>query len=218
VESDPCDSLFQLQDSTGLCHIDPEGADVTPTDKSVWHGHDRYPQSHKPKQSKATGGMAKLTKILGSDLLSSGRYRYTEEHIYDGDPLYAIGLFKTVDYEAQKENKGEEIRNLLRQWKQDKTWLLQRYDLNRDGKIDPAEWEFARAAAKKQIEGEHKTLEKAPEIHLLAASNSARHPFLLSTLPQFDLVKRYRLKAGGTITLFFVAGALAIWLLNIRLL
>lgn len=218
VESDTSDSLFLIEDATGLCHIDPEGADVTPRDKNVWYGYERYPQKNPSTHQKAQGGMAKLAKILNTGLSVGGRYRYTEEHIYDGDPLYVIGHFKTVDYEDQRQNQAEERRALLRQWKQDRTWLLQRFDLNRDGQIDPAEWDLARSAAKRQVELEHKALEKAPEINLLAAGKSNRHPFLMSTMPEFDLVKRYRWKAVGTLSLFFITGILAIWLLNNRFL
>ncbi len=217
IESDTSDSLFQIRDNTGLCHIDPEGADVTPTDRSVWYGSSRYPHNRQPVTQRTTSGMAKLAGLLTTDISLGSRYRYTEERIYDGDPLYAIGLFKTVDYEAERENHGQETRDLLRQWKQDRAWLLQRFDLNRDGQIDPAEWELARKAAKKQIDFEHQDLQKRPTTHLMVASDSPRHPFLISTLPQFDLVKRYRLRAGGAITLFFVAGVIAIWMLNNRL-
>ncbi len=217
VESDTSDSLFQIKDDTGLCHIDPEGADVTPTDKSVWYGHQRYPNNRHPGTQRPTIGLAKLAAVLTTEISTGGRYRYTEEHIYDGDPLYAIGLFKTVDYEAERQNHTEETRALLRQWKQDRAWLLKRFDLNQDGQIDTAEWELARKAAKKQIDFEHQALQQNPEIHLMTVSDSARHPFLLSTLPQFDLVKRYRLKTAVAITIFFAAGMIAVWMLNTRI-
>ena len=47
-------------------------------------------------------------------------------------------------------------------------------------------------------------------------TNSHRHPYMLSSLPQFNLVRRYRLLATGSIAAFFIAGSLATWMITGR--
>ena len=46
--------------------------------------------------------------------------------------------------------------------------------------------------------------------------DSSSHPYLISTLPQFDLIKRFKLIAMGSITAFFVAGGISVWMFGTR--
>lgn len=217
VESDTSDETFLLEDETDHCLLDPEGAEVTPSDRSVWYGNERYPMNRQPdKQRVARTPLLKLIGLLNTDI-SGGRYRYTEEHIYAGDRLYAIGLFKSLDELDHRQHKAELMRELLRAWKQDRTTLLSRFDLNGDGQIDTREWALARKAAETQARMTHTEQQSNQIHHRLGSPETIRYPFLLSTLPEFELVRRYRLKAAGAITLFFAAGITAAWLLNLRL-
>lgn len=217
VESDTSDTLFLLEDETGHCLIDPEGAEVTPSDRSVWYGGERYPVNRSPgRQRVKQTPLLKLARFLNREI-STGRYRYTEERIYPGDPLYAIGQFKSLDDLDHRQSQSEWMRGLLREWKQDRTQLLARFDLNRDGEIDTREWDMVRHTAETQARLAHTEQQRQMIQHTLSSPNSSRHPFLLSTLADFELVRRYRLKAFGAITLFFIAGAAAVWLLGLRL-
>ena len=158
-----------------------------------------------------------MAKLLNTPVGFGNRYRYIEERIYPGDRLYTIGLFKTRDDLDHQLSRNEQVRELLRQWKRDKTGLLARFDLNRDGDIDPKEWELVRKAATAHAELEQPLLQARQDLHILRTTNSHRHPFLLSTLPQFSLVRRYRFKAFGAITVFFLSGALSIWMMGLRI-
>lgn len=217
VESDTSDGLFLLEDETGHCLIDPEGAEVTPSDRSVWHGNARYPLERQPRRQRV--GRTPLFRLLGAlnREICIGRYRYTEERIYPGDRLYAIGQFKSLDDLDHRQSRAELTRELLRQWKQDRAQLLARFDLNRDGEIDRREWETARKAAQTQARLELAEQQRELIEHTLSAPDSSRHPFLLSTLADFELVRRYRLKAFGAMVLFFISGTTAVWLLGLRL-
>jgi hypothetical protein len=217
VESDTSDETFLLEDETDHCLLDPEGAEVTPSDRSVWYGNERYPMNRQPnKQRVARTPLLKLVGLLNTKI-GGGRYRYTEERIYAGDQLYAIGLFKSLDELDHRQHKAELMRELLRAWKQDRTTLLSRFDLNGDGQIDTREWALARKAAETQARMTHTEQQNNQIHHRLGSPETIRYPFLLSTLPEFELVRRYRLKAAGAITLFFAAGITAAWLLNLRL-
>jgi hypothetical protein len=217
LESDTSDHLFLLDDGTGHCLIDPEGAEVTPSDRSVWYGAERYPLDHSPlRQRVQRTPLLQLARFLNQPL-GQGRYRYTEERIYPGDRLYAIGLFKSLDDLDHRQTRAELRRGLLGEWKRDRALLLARFDLNRDGTIDHREWEMARRAAETQARLAHAEQQRHLVPHTLSAPASSRHPFLLSTLADFELVRRYRLKASAAIALFFLGGSAAVWLLGLRL-
>lgn len=217
VESDTSDETFLLEDETDHCLLDPEGAEVTPSDRSVWYGHERYPMNRQPNKQRI--GRTPLLKLIGllNTEIGGGRYRYSEERIYPGDRLYAIGLFKSLDELDHRQHKSELMRELLREWKQDRTTLLNRFDLNGDGQVDTREWALARKAAETQARMSHAEQQANLIHHRLGSPETSRYPFLLSTLAEFDLVRRYRLKAIGAISLFFVTGIAAVWLLNLRL-
>lgn len=216
VESDTSDGLFLMTDDTGSCIIDPEGAEVTPNHRSTWYGSSRYP---------ATGntlpGQERSSKLFGITLTTvggtswSGRYRYTEERITPGAPFYAIGQFKThapLDLVAQRNLL---IREKLSNWKRDRPTLLQRFDLDRNGEINQAEWQVARTTAAKEATSEQDSLSVQQALHQLALPESNRRPFLLSTLPQFSLARRYRWKAVGSLLLFFTCGGVATWMMGV---
>ena len=215
VEGDTSDALFLLRDETGDCLLDPEGAEVTASDRTVWYGHSRYPHARPdPGKQRPQTTLRRVADLLNRDL-GGGRYRYTEERIYAGDRLYALGLFKSEDDLDQRQQQEEWVRGLLRAWKQDRAGLLARFDLNRDGEIDQREWEMVRRAAQRQAEVAQKE-QNVPSLHRLGATDSSSHPFLISTLPEFDLVRRYRWRAIGAISLFFLSGAGASWLLGLH--
>ena len=73
VDSGISDNLFLLEDATGMCVVDPEGATIKPSFSKTWTGPTQYPQ---------TGKLGS-----GSSLLSAGNYRYTEKRIGVGDEL-----------------------------------------------------------------------------------------------------------------------------------
>ena len=173
IDSAASDELFALEDESGRCIVDPEGAEVYPMITKRWYGDSARPARPDPRR-----------RFL------PGRYRYTEKRMHDGDPLYAIGHFRTR-YLSEQLDVDQETGDLLRQWKQDRASLLERFDSNRDGEIDLDEWEQVRAAARREIRAEHRELEARPGLSILSAPQG-RRPFLLGALPQHDLSARLR--------------------------
>ena len=218
LERESSEDLFLLRDNSGDCLIDPKGAAVTPRDRSVWYGNSRDPGGHRPKRVPVVNSpLLQWGKWLSVDVGFGGRYRYTEERIYPGDPLYAIGWFKSLDEIDHRRSRSELSRGLLRSWKRDQQGLLARYDSNSDGKIDPDEWEKVRQAAAQQAKQEHELQLQDQVIHTLSAPLSRRQPYLLSTLPEYNLVKQARLWAAGCLVLFFASGGSAVVMLGSRL-
>jgi hypothetical protein len=218
VDSGSSEHLFLLRDATGDCIIDPEGADVTSDQKDVWQGDREIAPTH--ASNKLPSGWKLLLK-LGQTINRTGaigsRRRYTETRIHHGDQLYGIGLFKTLDEVDHIQQRSEITRELLREWKRDNASLLFEFDRNRDGHIDQKEWEEVRHKAEKQAQAEQQQLIDGSILNTLSDTGSRQHPFLLSTLPEFDLVRRYRLFVTLATSAFFIGGATSVWLFSIKL-
>ena len=198
--------LFLLVDDTGQCVIDPDGAQVTPSVSDVWYGRSATPPRHIARNRRPWA--------IG---IATGRYRYKESRIHPGDPLYAIGLFKTLGGAGVEFTVHEAVREIVRAWKRNTTELLPKFDKNRNGSIDLAEWGAVREAARDhalKLRADHKNL---PPIHIMRATNDMRRPYLLSALTQPSLIKKYRLYAAGLMTTFFLAAIAFTWMLNARL-
>ncbi len=202
IRSGDSKALFLLRDETGQCIIDPDGALVTPSVKSVWYGSSRdWPY----------GTPAPTTRSL-----LGGRYRFTEHRILQLDHLYALGRFRTEGGGHHNPDIREEVRQLLNEWKQDQASLLERFDADGDGQINMQEWEQVRRAAEVEVQRQVRERQNGPETHILAKPVHGRRPYLLSTLPQDDLAARYRRYAIGSLVGFLLAGVAATWMLSVR--
>ncbi len=196
------DSLFLLVDDTGKCIVDPEGAEVTTSTRDVWYGNSRRPDRG------PVGGASRL--------LATGDYRYTEERMLPAEPLYALGLFKTVGGAGDLGNARDEVNAVLRAWKQDKKLMLERFDANADGAIDLTEWEGARKAAQADVVKARAERSAKGGTSLLMKPADRRRPYLLSVLPQTHLAKRFHWFAWGSLSAFFASGGVATWMLSVR--
>lgn len=188
VKQQTSGELFLLKDDTGRCVIDPDDADVITTDKRTWYKNHIVP----PR-------------------------RYTEELIIDNEPLYAIGLFKTLA-NVERQKLRQHVSQLLRHWKNDDpNNLLHDFDTNKDGELSPQEWEQVRLAAERQIRREHGQQEKMEQLNVLKSSPHKDQAFILSTISEEQLSWRYKSRALMSLTTFFISGSLAVWVFNIRL-
>lgn len=142
-----------------------------------------------------------------------GDHRYTEWLLCAGDPVYALGDFRTVGGANLQQDPEADIKALLALWKQDKGELRRRFDLNGDGDIDEQEWLLARQAAKREVLRQHETATLQPEVSVLRAPNDGR-PFLLSNLPPETLAKRYGLWALFHLAIFLAALGALPWVMQ----
>jgi hypothetical protein len=216
IEKGSSDHLFLLRDDTGDCIMDPEGATVTPAHTDSWYGHTRRPAFFAGSAGPGFGVMWGLAGLLGSQRPAGSSYRYTESRIINRDPLYAIGLFRSLDEINRMRQRDEITRDLLHDWKQDRAGLKLRFDRNRDGQIDATEWEQARTEAARQARTEQQQLLGDNLLHTMSDSGDRHTPYLISTLEQFDLVRRYRRFVYLSTVAFFSGGALCVWLLSLK--
>ncbi|MCI0505373.1 MAG: E3 ubiquitin ligase family protein [Gammaproteobacteria bacterium] len=199
IDSGASSDLFVLVGKTGRCVIDPEGAIVTPTVKRVWYG---------AKYEGADGD-----SVLGG---FGRRYRFTEERMHPGDALYAIGLFRSVGGHNEAFNTAEEVRALLKKWKQDQEKLLKHFDKNKDGRIDAHEWENVRKVAAYFVRKKQMNEKPRPVTHIMSKPENTRQLYLLSNKPQHELIKRYKIYAASSFAGFLGAGSFAAWMFLVR--
>ncbi len=139
-------------------------------------------------------------------------HRYTEQRISPGDRVYALGEFITR-MKQEGLSLTDEMGLLLNRWKADRAGLLARFDANRDGEIDLAEWEAARTAARRVVEPRYlKRTVEAQAIHTMQKPADGRI-FLISTDVQDSLAARFRWWSIVHVILFLgtAGGAVALY-------
>jgi hypothetical protein len=149
----------------------------------------------------------------GSTLnFGSREYRYFEERIYEHERLCLLGQFATHDAESGRDRPAE-VAALLSEWKQDPAALKERFDRDRDGHVSLAEWEHARAEAKRTVD-ERQPMESArTALHVLRRPDSDQL-FLIAAFPEGDVAKRYRRRALIAFVGFVAATFALGWLLQ----
>lgn len=183
VEQGSSEGLLRLCDATGECFIDPRGAEVVPARRDRWTGDRRHPRG------------LPSSRVLDW-LIGSRQYRYTEERLHLGEPLYAIGDFRTAGGGRQGFDLHASQAQVVREWKGTYAGLLQRFDNNRDGQLDQAEWGRVRLAAALEAEQRYRLSSgQQPQHQLVRPSESL--PFVLSSHGEEVLARRYRWHAIG---------------------
>jgi hypothetical protein len=204
IESGSSEVWLRLNDGTGDCLIDPRGAEVRPAIREVWQGSLRHPLG--PAKSG-------LLSWLGS----GKRYRYSEERLHVGQPLYAIGDFRSSGGGRQARAPDTAQSEVIREWKGDFNGLLQRFDTDRNGQLDEQEWSRVRLAAQLEAEDRHHQESSQPAQHHLGKPAESR-PFILANAGEDELARYFHWQAAGGAALC-LAGALATaWLLGVRVL
>lgn len=200
IESGSSDLCLRLDDGTGECLIDPRGAEIRPAVRETWQGNLRHPL-----------GPAKRG-LLG--LLTSGkRYRYSEERLHDGQPLYAIGDFRTLGQQGLDLLAAQ--GQVIREWKSDFTGLLRRFDSDGSGQLDEQEWARVRLAAQLEAEQRHQHSSAEPARHQMNRPDEVR-PFILANAGEDELARGFYWQAVAG-ALMCLAGALATaWLLGVQ--
>ena len=151
------EQVFELHDASGVCLVDPKGADVY---------------------------AAQRHEIIQND------HRYIEDVLFADKSIYVLGDLDAGTQAYTQAEISRQAGKLLTQWKQSKSRLLQRFDLNRDGEIDMQEWEQAREQAYAEVERQHSQQLKN-EQHLIAKPQNQRL-FLISGITPQALRQRYR--------------------------
>ncbi|MEM7540358.1 MAG: GIDE domain-containing protein [Pseudomonadota bacterium] len=207
VEKETSDDLFFIVDQTGRCVVDPEGASVTPGHKARWYGNNAVPGGLNPADTTMWG---RTTGQIGA------RYRYLEKRIEPGDPLYAIGNFMTRGETGNRVERATDIRELLREWKQDPA-KMREFDADQDGQIDVQEWETARKAAEQHVDQRNQAAERPPPIDMLCRTRDARRPFIIAAGTEADIIRKYTWSAYACVVVSLPGAIAFLWAIGIRL-
>ncbi len=92
----------------------------------------------------------KGAKVISSSQRSwaeFGKY-FSSKYIAHGAKMYVIGELRADGCAITSYNENAEVGSLLTTWKKDQTWLLEEFDVDQNGELDPEEWQSAVKRAK----------------------------------------------------------------------
>jgi hypothetical protein len=202
VESYSSDDMFLLDDGTGECVVDPQGARVHPSLRRTWYGSTQRPM-WTPQGSRRF------------NLFPFGTYRYSELLIGINTPLHVMGFYRTHSG-APVFDEAADVRELIAQWKREPEQLLKRFDANGDGEICMQEWQAVRKAAAEEVRRRHVDTAAAPDVSVVSRPRDGR-PFLLSAVPQATLVRRKKWTGWPLVGLAIYLGAVMVVVWESRL-
>lgn len=91
IRSEESEAGFRVEWEGKSVPVNPHGAEIVPTDKSEWKGGSAEPEDRNPQRflpSENVHGSGIQFEVSG---LGGSKYRYFEERIYDGDPVFVLG-------------------------------------------------------------------------------------------------------------------------------
>ena len=204
IQSDTSEAPFLLDDGTGQCLVNPRGAEVFPGATDVWYGPSEWPDVRIPNGTGIFGWLV--------DACMTDKYRYTEHRLQSNEHVCALGAFRSVGG-ASVENPDDAVAELLHQWKHDQGTLLARFDRDHDGSLNSAEWEQARAAARKQVLEGRAAEPLPPSVNVLGDPADGR-AFLLAVSDGETLAQRFRRRALAGVGGFVGSTAALTWMLT----
>lgn len=190
IEEGTSNQNFVIHDDTDACIVHPEGAEVMTAYSRTWYGNTPRP------------GQADKRNIL-LRILNSRRYRYIEKLIRVHDIIYALGSFGSSGGGRNIPDTHQMTGQVIREWRQNYSEILKRFDQDKNGEIDLQEWEVVREAARKEAEIRRQEMANLPTAHALSRTSDKHHPFIISTYSQKTLAKKFRCYA-----LFNLAGVM----------
>jgi len=176
---------FWLDDGTGRCIVDPEGAEVRALTRSTWTG----------ATAQALPGTRGEVMMVGDN-----DHRYTEHLILHGQTLYALGWFASLS--PLQASPHEEVRERIAAWKADPQ-QRRAFDANQDGELNMAEFEHLRQQAAATVEAERRERAAQPQTHVLRKPKNRL--FLLTTEPHDGLSRTLRWQAWAWLAAGVVA-------------
>jgi hypothetical protein len=178
VRESTSSSPLLLRDTTGACIVFPFRAEVTPTDKSQWTGASAEPTDRNPPRLGPTESTSTGVEVAGG---SSSRFRYSEERIYVGDPLFVLGEFIARMADEDEDEDDEAIDDDLaagdeQDGEDDRELDADAEDDDEDDGAGP-EWDDS-------SQSEELTKRAQQITRAFIARGTGARPFIMSTTPQ----------------------------------
>jgi hypothetical protein len=125
-----------------------------------------------------------------------------------GDQIWAFGEFATLGSIDPDLDTHHQIGELLELWKADRPELLRRFDLDKDGELNPQEWDLARAAARREVLRTQREALAASQAYVMRKPKSGK-PYLITDHDPDVLARQFGLSAivHGAV---FIATAVAL--------
>ena len=142
-----------------------------------------------------------------------GRFRHTEWKLLIDDPIYVLGEFRTLGGSRIELDTNRDLNGLLAEWKKDRTNLLRRFDLNKDGELDMQEWALARQAARREVSKLHRALRNDADVHTLCRPANGQL-YLLANVDPEKITRRYLWWSAFHLIVFFGAIVAVPWVLQ----
>ena len=200
IDGGVSEHLFLLEDETGTCVIDPDGATITPSAHDSWYGK----KGNVIGTSQAGWHVSSnsIANVLTNNIFSLDKpYRYTERRLSLDEIVYAIGEFTSVGSNYEKDLEYG-FKNYLTELKHDEKKLAM-YDENQDGTIDMEEWEAARKDARQFARQEMLNKPPPDTTHLLKKPMTKKYqPFLISAKEESHISSSSRLTSYALATVF----------------
>jgi hypothetical protein len=166
---------FLVTDATGTAVVFPNRGEVTPTDKSLWHGADVEPSDRNPPRKGPGESTTPMFEVAGTP---NAHYRYFEERIYLGDPLYVVGDFMSGPWVADDDDEeGEE-------GEEETSATGEETSATGDVEAPGDPWD--------DYDGLEAMERKAREVTTRRVRRLAKKPLLISTTPQGKLMEMYQ--------------------------
>ena len=198
VASGTSSIAFLLDDDTGQCVVQPDGAEV------VAGRIDHLVRRH---------ALAEVGHAGPHDLHGRPRVSATSRNASTSTSACMRWATSARPPRPPRRVTPTEAAELLVEWKRDQPALLQRFDADRDGRIGLDEWEAARTAAKAAVLERSRERGARENWHVLCRPDDGRL-FLLAALPPGDLARRYRRRALLAFAAFVGAVYALGWLLQ----
>jgi len=180
VEQGCSEQPFYLRDATGRSRVEPRGAEVSTSLRRQWTGTDRHPRQ--PAQRSLLAALVRQ------------RYRYAEQRIIEGQPIYVVGDFTTSQPPSYHRQRQTRSREILGQWKRDQAALIKRFDRNGNGTVEQDEWDAARREAWREAALAADDAPDRSPAHRISKPAGGR-PFLISTEAPENMARGYRFRS-----------------------
>lgn len=155
-EEGESETPFLLEDASGTCMIQPQGAEMTGVQPSTWYND-------------------QIDSARSWRVLARGDLRKTEWLLRADEEVHALGDFATLRGKPLGDFLRGETAARIAGWKGDRGALAERFDLDADGEVDAREWALARSQARRET---LRDLGGVQELHLLRLPED-RRPFLI---------------------------------------
>ncbi len=194
--------LFYLDDLTGKVLINPLNADLRVLSETTALNAATRTQLAPVLQG---WGLNDMNWFGGMK-----RMRLVEQSIPDGAPLYIMGQLVSTG-----ESSGDQRARLmahLRAAKADAR-LMTAADLNKDGQVDPAEWDALRAEQEEVFYKEElaRQANTPTEALTLVQAPTDGHPYVISTGSESDVIGSLRWKAPLGLVAGITMSGLGVW-------